>query len=390
MTEKTGSQNSRLSPRDKGLVIGVWAIWSLAILLLAGAVASLPGEAKSAWPPELAREAPPIARWDAGWYYGVARDGYRYDPGTAANNIHFYPLYPLLVGFLGRLTQIPLFQVGIGISLASLLGALLILANLQAEEGRRERIFPGIAVLLLFPTSFYFASFYTESFFLLTTVAAFRAAQRGRWLVAGLAGAAASLTRLNGILIVVPIAWFAWRAAGGKWRSMRPSHGVAVAGPLLGAAIFPFYLWRRFGNPFLYFSFRSENTGWPHRPQPAWKLFGGIVNELRESLTGSHTGARLGSLAAIATLLLFLALTVGLFRRREVPEALYAAATLFLLINSGSLHAIERYALPLFPCFFLLGDFLRRRPVLACAYAFGSAGLLVTFLVRFVHWKWVA
>lgn len=389
MTEKTGSQNSRLSPRDKGLVIGVWAIWSLAILLLAGAVASLPGEAKSAWPQELAREAPPIARWDAGWYYGVARDGYRYDPGAAANNIHFYPLYPLLAGFLGRLTQIPLFQVGIGISLASLLGALLILANLQAEERRRERIFPGIAALLLFPTSFYFASFYTESFFLLTTVAAFWAAQRGRWLVAGLAGAAASLTRLNGILIVVPIAWFVWRAAGGKWRSLSPSHAFALAGPLAGAAVFPLYLWQRFGNPFLYFSFRSENTGWPHRPQPAWKLFVGIADELRAGLVGTGR-IRLGFLAALATFLLFLVLTAGLFRRREIPEALYAASTLLLLVNSGSLEAIERYVLPLFPCFFLLGDVLRRRPVLALLYAFGSIALLVTFLFRLVRWKWVA
>ena len=102
-----------------------------------------------------------------------------------------------MTGFFSRLTHIPVFTAGMGISLLCLLAALLILADLLAEDGP-ERVLPGIAVLLCFPTAFYFASFYPKSLFILATAAAFLTSKRGRWGWAGIAGAAAGLTRLNG------------------------------------------------------------------------------------------------------------------------------------------------------------------------------------------------
>ena len=45
-------------------------------------------------------------RWDAGWYLGIAIDGYDYDPAThGQQNIAFFPAYPMLMrtaaGLLG-------------------------------------------------------------------------------------------------------------------------------------------------------------------------------------------------------------------------------------------------------------------------------------------------
>jgi len=340
---------------------------------LASLAATLPGQRESPWSPELSRSAPALARFDAGWYYDVAARGYRYDAAGGVSNVHFYPLYPLLMRGLSTLTGIPLFHAGIVLSLASLLGALLLLADLLEARSGRAAALPGIAALLFFPTAFYFASIYTESLFLFTTAAAFWAARKGRWGIAGLSGAAACLTRLNGVLIVLPIAWYAWKSAARPGRSLRLA---AVAAPLAGAALFPLHLWRAFGSPLLFF--RAGDGTWAHRPAPPWDLF----------RTGGQ-GA-LGLLASAVCLALFLTLTVSLFRRREVGEGLYAAATLLLLVSSGSLEAFPRYVLPLFPCFFALADFLRRRPVLAFAYALGGVGVLVIFLVRFVGWRWVA
>lgn len=306
----------------------------------------------------------------------MAARGYRYDPSAEANNVRFYPLYPLLMRGLREALGIPLFEAGIAISLASLLLALLLLGKILEARSGPGAVVPGIAVLLFFPTAFYFASVYTESLFLLATVATLWAARRERWSVAALAGFAAGLTRLNGVLIVLPVAWCAWEAARREWRALRPPALLAVAAPVVGAALYPLYLWSMFGSPLLFF--HAGGAQWAHRPAIPW------------ALAQAEGQGALGLLASAACLALFLTLTAFLFLRRETPEALYAAATLVMLLSSGSLVGFPRYVLPLFPCFLLLADFLRSRPVLAFAYVLGGVGFLVLLLVRFVGWRWVA
>lgn len=370
-------------------VAAVWAIWSSVVLLLAAAAASLPVPVHGApgWGSALTAQAPPLARWDSGWYLGIAQNGYRYDPAARVGNIHFYPLYPLAVRLVWRLTGLPILWTGIACSLVSLLGALLFIADLFEEDSPGMAL-PAIAALLAFPTAYYFAAFYTESLFLLATAAAFWGARRRHWWVAAIASAAAGLTRLNGALIGIPVAWLAWTDAGRTLRGLRGRHLAAVAGALGGAVAFPLFLKIRLGAPFV--DFGVATSGWPHGPKPFWHLFGEIAAGLQSRGTGFEAGSRMGLLFEIGTLLLFAVLTVRLFARRLLPEALYCSATILLLLNSGSLGAVHRYLLTLFPAFLVLAEWLRRRPILAFAYGLGAVGLLITLMTRFVNWLWVA
>src|SRR5262249_8536631 len=43
-----------------------------------------------------------FTRFDAGWYYPIARNGYQYVAG-GRNNLAFFPVYPLLMRYVGRL-----------------------------------------------------------------------------------------------------------------------------------------------------------------------------------------------------------------------------------------------------------------------------------------------
>ena len=90
--------------------------------------------------------------------------------------------------------------------------------------------------------------------------------------------------------------------------------------------------------------------------------------------------------AEVASTLLFVALTVAVFRRGLIAEGVFVGGTLLLLLFSGTLDGIHRYVLVLFPCFLPLAQSLRARPTLAFAYAFGGAGFGMVFLHRFVHW----
>ena len=42
-----------------------------------------------------------FARWDAGWYHGIAANGYAYVEG-GRSNLAFFPVYPKLMGLAGR------------------------------------------------------------------------------------------------------------------------------------------------------------------------------------------------------------------------------------------------------------------------------------------------
>src|SRR5438067_6800385 len=43
-----------------------------------------------------------FVRYDAGWYLGIARSGYVYVAG-GRSNLAYFPLYPLLMRYVGRL-----------------------------------------------------------------------------------------------------------------------------------------------------------------------------------------------------------------------------------------------------------------------------------------------
>ncbi len=89
----------------------------------------------------------------------------------------------------------------------------------------------------IFPTSFFFFAAYTESLFLLFALAAMQSAGDGQWGRAGVLGALAALTRLQGVLLVLPLGILLWRQwLDSKSQGQQPStvrNAVVNAIPLL-------------------------------------------------------------------------------------------------------------------------------------------------------------
>ena len=159
----------------------------------------------------------PWGRWDAGWLVYIARHGYR-KPASQA----FFPLYPWTVHNLDLVIG-NTWWAATCLSLAFYGGAMALLYRLIADEFDRRTAALTIALISVFPTSFVFGAAYTESLFLLLSAACFFFARRRRWLFAGLAGMAATLTRSTGILLVVPLVVLLAQDRGWSWR--KPSAG---------------------------------------------------------------------------------------------------------------------------------------------------------------------
>src|SRR5262249_53219628 len=185
--------------------------------------------------------------------------------------------------------------------------------------------------------SLFLIAVYSESVFLLLTVAAFLLAERGKWLGAWGATALAIMTRVVGLALVPALLIMALRS-----RDRRRAVGGVVI-PTVVFALYPVYLDWRTGDGW---SFLHSQGLW-HRHFSAAGPLGGIWDGLRSGwagieqlASGSHphrywTAVPLAdsdpmrtaviNLSALAFLVLFGWLTVVAWRRFGTPYGLFAA-----------------------------------------------------------------
>lgn len=321
-------------------------------------------------------------RWDAEHYIGIAADGYS---GTEPA---FFPLYPLLIHLVGRLLG-NLLIAGLLISNVASFVSLLYLYKLVEHEYNRQVAHRAIFYVSIFPTAVFFSAVYTESLFLCLTVASFYFIRQRRWLTAGAIGFFAALTRVEGVLLVVPLAIEAalalW-AQRGDWRKwpvdtlVKPLVGLAAIP--LGLATYMTYLWVLRGDP-LYFS--HVQIHWGRALAPPWVSFIHAFNLIGH---GAPQTVADQSLQVAFTLLMLGALVAG-FRRVRFSYSAYMALSILVPMSTSSLMSMPRFALVLFPMFALFGLWGAKPTANNVIVAF-SLPLLGLFTVLFADWYWVA
>jgi len=151
----------------------------------------------------------PWLRWDAVWFVRIVSQGYHATDGTAL----FHPLYPVLARPLFLLNLNAIFSLLI-VSAVACIGLLIsfqYLANLDIKSSQAQF---GILLLLSAPPAFVLFAPYTEGLFLFLAILCFLFAHKKLWWLAGIAGGLASLTRQQGTLLLIPVAWEMWESVG--------------------------------------------------------------------------------------------------------------------------------------------------------------------------------
>jgi Gpi18-like mannosyltransferase len=144
----------------------------------------------------------PWFRWDTQWYIVIAHEGYHRLFLTA-----FLPLYPLLVGLLGRLLCGEYLLAALIVSNLATLIALALLYELVRTHYTERLAHRVLWYIALFPASFFLIAAYTESLFLALVLGTFVAAERSRWGWAGVCGFLAIFTRWQGIALIPALIW---------------------------------------------------------------------------------------------------------------------------------------------------------------------------------------
>lgn len=343
------------------------------------------------WSPDLARRMTPLARWDSGWYVGIAESGYQAPPTRVGQetNHAFFPLYPLLMRGVARVTGLETSRAGALVSALALLLATALFARWVSGRFGEERVRPALLVFLLLPTSFFFAAVYSESLLVFLSLAAVLATEQRRDARAVLAGLLAGLTRVSGLVLAPYLFLSSWRArrAAGEPGTRALLHAVLVgASPLAGFGLFCLYFHQQFGDAFLFV--RAQHN-WAKEPKTVFDGPRLILQAIASDVTTGRIFLKSPARTMEGVLLaLFLVLAFLLAKRRLYPEAAYVFLTVAIVFSSGTLESGGRYVLPAFPALAVLGGFARR-PSIFRVFLVLCAVTQAVYVWLFVHWLWV-
>ena len=329
----------------------------------------------------------PWQRFDTMHYLRIAHQGYE----NTADSV-FPPLYPLgmrvvgffFAGFLSAGERHLL--AGIILSNLACIGLFILLYRVTAAEVDEPAARRAVLFLAVFPTSFYLLAGYTESIFILLALGSFWLARHGRVWRAGLLGFLASMTRLTGWILVVPLAFEYYRRLDRRMAA-RPfplsTHSLAILLPPLGLLAF-LGIRQLLGLPpigQIYENFWLQTTGFPGSD---------LLTAVHKMLDGK---ARFVLYFDFFCTFFLLATTVLAFRRLGPTYGLYSAMLLvFMLLPTSAqkpLFSFSRYALAFFPTFMILGV-AGKNPWLHRLIFYLSVALLLYLSGQFFVWGWVA
>jgi hypothetical protein len=356
-------------------VLPIWAA-SRAAVLLVGFLAVGTFGFREGGPPFLLYQNEFLdlpARYDAGWYLGIAVDGYRWDPAEPGQqNIAFMPALPMLMRVGGRLIGgHPLWAGQVLVLVACLWAFVYVYRLARSALGDGDRAAWAVAFAAAYPFAVFFSAVYTEAIFLLCAAGAYYHVDRRQYLRAAAFALLCGLARPNGFLLAVPLALVAlWPPLAAAWRepagvragritaavrSALPAIAAASAA-VVGVLVFSAFVYSLTGRPLAWLEAHA-----------AWgRTFGTWVSQgpFQELGSGGLYGyARSQPIDAVnfAAVLLALAAIWPVTRRFGVPYGVFIAVNVIPPLTSGGLLSIGRVTASMFPVFFWLAAIIPAR-----------------------------
>lgn len=338
-----------------------------------------------------------FGNFDGVHYLRLAQNGYNAEFTQA-----FFPLYSILINTVNILPRNPsldtkifvdpsYFYTAFIISNIFLLLSLWLFYKLVKIDFNDKIALSSLALLLSFPTSFYFGSIYTESLFLFLTLCSFYFARTNKFILAGIAGALASATRIFGLFLVPVLMIEVYLRVKDKGIKLKSKEFAKALGGILiapiGIILYMWYLKINFSNP-LYFltsqpSFGAERTSTDIilLPQVFYryiKIFTTVPLQSQVFFTAA--------LEFIFTLVILVAVIL-LFKKIRLSYFIFIIGCLIIPTLTGTLSSMPRYVLMSFLAFPLFASILGRN---FKYLVFSFIILQIVLLSLFIRGYWVA
>lgn len=338
-----------------------WIALSRAIVLGAALLVSRVGQPRGHVPLALLHyPLGALSAWDGVWYERIAEHGYLLVPGQYSDPA-FFPLFPVLLRTVHALGLSYTAAAIIVPNLFSLVAVVSFyeLGKLLVPEWQAYR---AAVLASLFPMSYVFSMAYPESLAFAAIAGAGIAAIRGRWTLAALFAAAATLARPEGLFIAIPLAAIAFR--------QRRGYAAVLAAPI-ALATFPIYLRWALGDA----------SAWT-QAEHAWGRSFAVRGVFHAFVNLPHEFGHNGWLVRdLVFFLIYIVLLISAYRG-GVPMSWAVAAALIILLplTSGSIASIARFGLLAPAIFWGLAAFAER-PTAYRWLKYSSLALLVASTV---------
>ncbi len=288
-----------------------------------------------------------FGNFDGIHYLLIAKNGYsQYEQA-------FFPLFPLLIRYLTPLFGNELTS-GIIISNLSLFAGIFLLKD---SLSLKKTCFICVVVFLLsYPTSFFFGVVYTEGLFFLLIASTLYFLKKKRYLISGLFAILASLTRLAGVFLAIPIFFHLleeYQISKIKFREFLPNiKNYLLTAPFIGLGAYCYYLYRTTGDPLYFLTSQpafgaNRSTHLIFLPQVYWRYFKIFV-------TAAHNFPYYISIVEFVffnfVLIVLVLDLVKIIRHGKINLArlglnLFSFANLLLPSLTGTFSSIPRYSL---------------------------------------------
>ena len=291
-------------------------------------------------------------RWDAVHYVTLAQNGYQ-ATGEARFLIVFYPLFPWLTRIAALVCRNYVVSALVVVGIASVAAGLLLkqLVKLDYADEVGDR---AVWLLFIFPGSVALHTPFTESVLLALAIGAFLAARKECWPVAGLLGALACLSRINGLVLipalVVEAGYQYWKTRQWRWQWL----WIGLIG--LGVVGYLFLNYHVHGNAFMFMTYRREHwfqiMGWP------WI---GIREKFLMAWHGTGEGGVITGTQDLLFLILGFAATIWSFIKLRPSYAVWMIGNWLLFTSTTFIIGVARFTVIMFPLFILFSLIASRR-----------------------------
>jgi hypothetical protein len=327
-----------------------------------------------------------FARWDAFWYMSIASQGYQWDGNPLREqNVVFFPLYPAAMRAVGLFLGQRWLLAGVVVSMAAFLAALAYVYRLACDLLDPVRARSVVWTLASYPFAIYFSAPYTESIYLLGSVAMFFHLSRAEWGRATAWGLVVGLSRPNGFFLAQPAAIILVQHAVARRRL--PWRGaIACVAPVVGVLAYSAFLYVKFGDAL---AWMQGQAAWgrvyvgigPALYALVFDRYDVIAEQGFYHYTATNPYDFVHSIAAI----LILASIWPCTRRFGLAYGAFVAINIVPPLLMGGMMSIGRMTSVLFPMFLWLGALLSPRYLPAWIAA--SCVLQGLIAILFFTWR---
>ncbi|OGK41520.1 hypothetical protein A2954_00775 [Candidatus Roizmanbacteria bacterium RIFCSPLOWO2_01_FULL_37_12] len=329
----------------------------------------------------------PWANFDGVHYLAIAAQGY-------SNNERFFPLYPMLISIVSKFfagssafgpveffTALFLANIFFVLSLINLYR--LILLDFKESVARLT-----VFYLLLFPTSFFFVSIYSESLFLLLLLLSFYFARQKKWLQASLCGMLVTVTRPVGFAIIPALFFEFFKTELSKNKNFSFKKFMPLLLLPLGIISYLVYNFYRFGNAWYFLKAQGELgnsrsvNALVFPLQTIYRYFKILLTVPRVQYEWWIALLEL-TVFVISCVLLYIA-----WNKVRTSYFIFAAIAFLIPAFSGTFTGLPRYLAVLFPLFIALA--LSRNRIVIVVYTVCASLLLFILLMLFSRGFYIA